>query len=166
MGDMKKIVGLEGFCNSGKSSVLRIFAHRLLETGKILKSYDFSGVELNVSKVSWDEDFIAVIEYQGKTILVVTGGDYISTVGIVIKIIASIKINLDVVFVAMRKQYPAVGDEYRTQVRNLFSMKVKTVFKPGYKRFSELDKEEVAFADGLWVQELMKELGQNGESLL
>lgn len=155
---IKQIVGLEGFSNSGKSTVVRRFTRRLLKQGRIIKAFDYSGIEIDIATIDLTKEYFVLIAYKGMIVLVVTGGDYLETVSVVINVILTLKINIDIAFVAMRKGYPAVGDAYRKQISNTFSLSIKTIFKPGYKRIQELSSEEIAFADELWVELLMRDL--------
>ena len=84
-----KVVGLEGFVNSGKSGVLKLLNKKLLNINdsKVLHVFDCCGNECATKDISYNDDIIVVVEVNGKKIVVVSGGDYLSTPDIVIEII-------------------------------------------------------------------------------
>lgn len=151
-----KVIGVEGFSNSGKTSVLRSLAKDLLSRGGKVKEI-FKGTEKPEGPVEiLDElcDFIIVIELNGKTIVIVSEGDYVSTVKRVRKILKELGVDVDILVVAMRYDFPAVGKVYRRE----FGEKLKVVFKPGIKRWKQLPKEVRQSIDDLWRGMIMQRM--------
>ena len=155
-----KVVGLEGFVNSGKSGVLKLLNKELLNINgsKVLHVFDCCGNECATKDISYNDDIIVVVEVNGKKIVVVSGGDYLSTPDIVIEIINGLSIHGDVLFVGMRYIYPAVGNKYK-DVFARYGIKVESVFKPGFKRTSELPEGVLECAEEMWVRLLLDKAG-------
>ena len=143
-----KVIGVEGFSNSGKTSVIRDLAKDLLlRDGKIREI--FRGVkktEGTAKILDEDCDFTIVIELDGKIIVIVSEGDNENIVKRVRKILEELGIDVDILVVAMRIAFPAVGKVYRHE----FGRKLKVVFKPGVKRWKEVPEEARQNIDELW----------------
>ena len=155
-----KVVGLEGFVNSGKSGVIKLLSKKLLslDGSKVLHVFDYCGNECATKDINYEEDIIVVAEVNGKKVVIVSGGDYLSTPYVVIKIINGLSILVDVLFVGMRYMYPAVGNKYR-DVFGQYGIKVESVFKPGFKRVLELPEGVLECAEEMWVRLLVDKAG-------
>ena len=155
-----KIIGLDGFCNSGKSTVLRDLCKLMLSHKgcRVLKTFQPTGDEdVKQSSIDYSGDICVLLDYCGRTILIVSGGDYIQQANVVINIIIKISIRIDVVFAGMRFKYPSVVDEYQRVFGN-YGIQIKFIFKPGCKRVNEFPEGILGGIDSLWVQQLMAEL--------
>lgn len=159
--NVRKVVGLEGFVNSGKTTIMKNLCRLLLQdkSAKILYVFDYNGNELADKEVDLDDgqEILIVMEVYGKVVLIVSAGDLLWVPKYIIEIIIRIKIQIDVAFVAMRYKYPEVGSEYRKQFIE-FGVGMTTVFKPGFRRCNELSKEIVVTCENLWVNRLKEEL--------
>ena len=151
-----KVIGVEGFSNSGKTSLLRNLAKDLLSRGGKVKEI-FRGVKRSKGTteiLDEDCDFTIVIELDGKVIVIVSEGDFESVVKRVRKILDELGVDVDILVVAMRFDYPPVGKVYRQE----FGGKLKVVFKPGIKRWEKLPKEEKQSIDELWRGMVMQRM--------
>lgn len=155
-----KVIGLEGFCNSGKSNTLKGLCKLMLsqKSCQVVKIFQPNGNEDSVSSgVDFGKDICVLLDYCGKTVLIVSGGDYTQLASIVLNIIIKISVRIDVVFAAMRFMFPSVGDEYR-KIFGKQGIQVKSIFKPGCKRVDSLPEGVLDWVDSLWVKQLMAEL--------
>ena len=151
-----KVIGVEGFSNSGKTSLLRNLAKDLLSRGGKVKEI-FRGVKKSKGSVEIldeDCDFTIVIELDEKIIVIVSEGDYENIVKRVREILEELGIDVDILVVAMRFAFPAVGNVYRHE----FGGKLKVVFKPGIKRWEQLPKEVRQNTDELWREMIMQRM--------
>ena len=160
MKKITKVVGLEGFCNSGKSHVLKELCKSMLahQGCRVLQVYQSNGdVDTEKSKINYDDDICVLLDFRGKTVLIVSNGDYSWQPRAITNIILKISVGVDVVFVAMRFKYPAIGEEYRKTFGE-YGIQVKSIFKPGCKRVDYFPEGTLAWIDSLWVQKLLAEL--------
>ena len=146
--NVTKVIGLEGFANSGKSSTLRELIEDLVKNGwKIDRVFEnVYGHDAERKTIYKERDCIVVLKKDGQVIVVVLMGDYENVVNRIRELLGKLGVNVDLLFVAMR--YPEVGEAYR----GTFKSKLTVVFKPGYKRWDELPNQ-----DGLvreWVERL------------
>ena len=155
-----RVIGVEGFCNSGKSSVLKKLCQVLLsqQGARILHVYGYNGDELAVKNIDYNADVFVVIEVYGRIVVIVTGGDYLNIPYIVINVLIRLSIRIDVAFVAMRYMYPSVGDMYRKLLKGIA---LESVFKPGLKRIYEFPEGVLETVDQLWVKELLRRASIN-----
>ena len=155
-----KVVGLEGFSNSGKSHVLKELCKLMLAHHgcRVLQVYQPNGdVDTEESKINYANDICVLLDFCGKIVLIVSGGDYGWQPRATIDITVKISVRIDVVFVAMRFMYPAIGEEYRKAFGE-YGIQVKSIFKPGCKRVDSFPEGTLAWIDSLWVHQLLTEL--------
>ena len=163
---IKRIVGLAGFGDSGKSSVLRGFCKRLIGISgcKVLEIRHGRRIvhsktidELIKEKI----DFSVVIQVSGITIVIVMAGDKPSAASMVMEVYGQFNLDIDILIVAMRKT-EAEGDDVSVAYKKVAmenNIKIKSIFKPGFKRTGKILSEEFQWAESIWIDMLMKETG-------
>lgn len=158
--DISRIVGLEGLCNSGKSHVLKALCKILLAlpNSRLLYVRQPNGeICSDSSRIDYRNDICAWIAVGGKNICIISGGDYVSLGKTIVDITVQVNIHIEVLFVAMRFLYPAVGEAFRKDMSE-YGLKVKSIFKPGCKRVDHFPDGVLDWVDSIWVDLLMKEL--------
>ena len=153
---VKRVVGLEGFVDSGKTSVMKLLCRTILnmDGARILYGLDGNWNVCAANKINFEADIFIVLEVKGKIVVIVSGGDCKTTPDFIIKILIKLSISIDVLFVGMRYRKPSVGDGYRVAF-NQYGIKVESVFKPGFKRTKELPDGVKEEFEKIWVDLLL-----------
>lgn len=154
---IKRVVGLEGFRNSGKTNVMNLLCKTILnmDGARILHVLDWQGNVCDTNTIVFGVDIFVVLEIKGKVVVIVSGGDYEKTPNFVINILIKLSISIDVLFVGMRYRKPSVGDGYRVAFSQ-YGIKVESVFKPGFKRTDEFPEEIKEGLEKIWVDLLLE----------
>ena len=154
---VKRVVGLEGFVNSGKTSVMKLLCKSILnmDEARILHVLDMQGNVCTATKIDFRNDIFVVLEVKGKVVVIVSGGDYKTTPACIIKILLKLSIRIDILFVGMRYRNPSVGDVYRAAF-NLYGITMESVFKPGFKRDWDIPDEVKEGLERIWVDLLLE----------
>lgn len=155
MAIIKKIIGLEGPENSGKSHILKNLVKRLSK-GVNVVIYDYKGDVLpNFPK---NGDYIALFDYKNKYIAVATGGDYSNNVNDVKNAVNKNNKDVDVLVAAMRDVKPDVKSRYEEFARTN-GIPFDTIFKPGFKRMYDPNFAPKAMgAEDYWVKDLISRI--------
>jgi len=148
---MKRVIGVEGLENSGKSDILRKLAKDLIFRGGKVKSvyrYGRLNQACDASILDGDDDFVIVIEIDGAVIVIVSLGDYENIVRRIKDLLKRIGVDPDILIVAMRMASPNVSAVYRQEYGKLLDV----IFKPGIKRWENLTYDQKEFLDELWLK--------------
>lgn len=159
---IRKLVIVEGFQDSGKTSLLKDFVSAVLTkrnatpylkngTPCIYKGAAFNKrCDLTTLKCP-DGDITIVINDNGRIIVVVTIGDDDDVARRVKKILENIGVDVDVLIVAVRCTIKTLRKRYE----RIFKVKAEIIFKPGFKHWKEFEKKEQNKWNAYFMTELL-----------
>lgn len=157
MSEFKKIIGLEGLQNSGKSHILKNLVTRLSK-GVNVVVYDYDG---NLLQNLTDKDYIAFFNYENKYIAVATGGDYLRNVKDVENAVNRNNKDIDVLVAAMRDVSPDVKSRYEV-FANEKGIPFETIFKPGFREAdNQMFSLGIAASEMYWIIALETKIREN-----
>ena len=152
---IKKIVGLEGVANCGKTHVLRAMVNKLVSTGaKIVEIFCYDGMKLTDMGMPTEGEFVKFLRVNNKIVVVSTGGDYLNVPIVVGNIINAVTLTWILFFAAMRMGCPNVSGAYANFAEKEGVVHFDTIYLPRFR--PNIDSVEKQYSgQALWVDRLI-----------